>query len=108
MPDFTVSRSGNKFQGNECIASSGKEVQNYFRMPRHSKREINFYKGVDTGVRLGLFHSHCSVSGTSSVSSNSKKTDNKTCKYKKFRFNDSFDRGSDKRAVMVVAEPRTN
>ena len=47
-------------------------------MSTHSKREISFYKGIDPGVTLSLFHSHCIVSGTSSVSSNSKTTDSKT------------------------------
>ena len=47
-------------------------------MSIHSKREISFYKGIDPGVTLSLFHSHCIVSGTSSVSSNSKTTDSKT------------------------------
>ena len=88
MPDFTVSTCGNKFQRNECITSPGKEGQNYFTMSRHSNREISFYKRADTGVRLSIFHSHCSVSGTSSVSSNSKTTDSTTYNYKKFRFND--------------------
>ena len=44
-------------------------------MSRHSKIEISFYKGVETGVRSSIFHNHCSVSGTSSVSSNSKTAD---------------------------------
>ena len=87
MPDFTVSSCGNKFERNKCISSPGKKGQNYFTMSRHSKREISFYKGADTSVRSSLFHSHCSVSGTSSVLSNSKTTDNRTCNYKKFQFN---------------------
>ena len=93
MPDFTVTRCRNKFQRNECITSSGKEGQNYFTMLVHYKREISFY----TGVRSSLFLSHCSVSDTSSVSSNSKATDSRACKYEKFRFNGSFDRGSKKK-----------
>ena len=44
-------------------------------MSRHSKIEISFYKGVETGVRSSIFHNHCSVSGTSSVSNNSKTAD---------------------------------
>ena len=105
MLDFAVSRCGNEFQRNECITSTGKEGQNYFTMSRHSK---SFYKGVFTGVRSSLFHSHFSVSGTSSVLSNSKTTDGRTCNYKVFRFNDSFERGSKKRTAMVGGEPTTN
>ena len=97
---MTVSRCGNKFQG--------KEGQNYFTVPRHSKIKISFYKGIDTGVRLSLFYSHCSVSGAFSVSSNLKSTNSRTCKYKTFRFKDSFDRGNDKRAAMVGGEPTSN
>ena len=74
-PNFAVSRCGNKFERNERITSPGKEGQNCFTMSRHSKREISFYRGVDTGVGSFIFHSHCSVSGSSSVSSNSKITD---------------------------------
>ena len=70
----------------------GKKGQRYFTMPRHSQRKISFYEGNDIGVRYFLFHSLSSVSNTSSVLSNSKATDSRTCKYKKFRFNDSSDR----------------
>ena len=108
ITDFTVSRCGNRFQRNGCITSPGKQRQNYFTVSRHSKREIGFYKRVDTDVRSSLFHSHCIVRSTSSVSSNSKKTDSRTCKYKKIRLNDSFDRGSEKRTAMVGGEPVTN
>ena len=101
IPDFTVSSCGDKFERNECIASPRKKAQNYFTMSKHSKRGISFYKGVDTGVRSSIFHSHCSVSGTSSISSNSKTIDIRSCNYKKFRFSYSFDRGSKKRTVMV-------
>ena len=70
----------------------GKKGQRYSTMPRHSQRKISFYEGNDIGVRYFLFHSLSSVSNTSSVLSNSKATDSRTCKYKKFRFNDSSDR----------------
>ena len=81
----------------------------YFTISGHSKRDISLYKGIDTGARSSLFLRNCSVSGTFSVSSNSKSTDRITCKYKKFRFNDSFERGSEKRAAMVSGgEPTTN
>lgn len=62
----------NKSQGNECITSPGQEEQNFFTMLMHSRGEISFYKGVNTGVRSPLFHNHCSVGGTSSLLSNSK------------------------------------
>ena len=32
IPDFAVSRYGNKFERNECITSTGKEGQNYFTL----------------------------------------------------------------------------
>ena len=74
---------------------------------RYSKTEISFYKGADT-CSTSSSHSHCSVSGTSSISSNSKTTDSRICNYKIFRFNDSFDGGSKKRTAMVGGEPTTN
>ena len=77
-------------------------------MSRHSKRKISFYKEVDTGVRSPLSHSHCRVTSSFSLSSNSKTTDSRTCKYKKFRFHDRFDRGSEKRAAIMGGEPTTN
>ena len=76
-------------------------------MSRHSKREISFYKGVNTGVSFSLFYSHCSVSGTYSVLSNSKTTYSRTCNYKKISIQ-CFDRGSKKRTSMVDREPTTN
>ena len=56
----------------ECITSAGKEGQNYFTMSSYFKTKITFCKGVDKGVRSSLFHSHSSVSSSSSVLSNSK------------------------------------
>ena len=81
LPDFTVSRCGNKFRGNESLTSPGKEVQNYFTVPKHSKRKISLCKGDGTDVMTSLFYSHCSISGSSSVSKNSKTKDSRTCKY---------------------------
>ena len=88
---------------NECITSPGKEEQNYFTMSRNSKREISF-----TCLKSSLFHSHCSVSGTSLVLSSSKTTNSRTCNYKKIRFNDSFDRGRKKRTAIVGGGSTTN
>ena len=55
---------------NKCITSPIKEGQNYFKMSRHSRsiyvkavNLYNSYKGVNTGVRLSLFHGQCSISG---------------------------------------------
>ena len=42
MPDFTVSRYGDKFQRNVYVTPPEKEGQNYFKISRHSKREISF------------------------------------------------------------------
>ena len=91
MPDFKISKCGNKFQRNECITQQkkGNFISQCQGLPQ---RKISFYEGNDTGVRYFLFHSLSSVSNTSSVSSNSKAADSRTCKYKKFRFNDSSDR----------------
>ena len=71
MPDFTDSRC-EKNSKDECITSAGKEGQNYFTMSSYFKTKITFCKGVDKGVRSSLFHSHSSVSSSSSVLSNSK------------------------------------
>ena len=81
-----VSRGGSKLQRNKCITSPGKQGQNYVTMSRLSKTKIAFYMGLNTavksylGVRSFVLHSHCSVSGISSVSCNLKTTDTITCK----------------------------
>lgn len=55
-----------------------------------------------------LFHSHCSVSGNSSISSNSKTADSRTFKYKKSSIQWYFWHRKQKKAAMVNREPTTN